>query len=165
MPKKLNCSVDVKFKTGLVEYWEKCKDGGQEQKYLPKEKVGVFIKKLDPKLFSFQIGGGDGGTAEIPFRDMLPGSIIEISPNGEGGLDVAIKGEVNYEFLPRQADPFVKQKKALVIRVRAFSYFTGGIVDALGMSGITAWVKGYRETRDENAALALLPVISKWKIK
>jgi len=165
MAKKLTCSVDTKFQTGPIEYWEKCKDGGQEQKHLPKERLNAFIKKLDPKLFSFQIAGGDGGTAPIPYENMQAGSKIEISPVANGGLEVTVKGEVNYEFLPRQADPFVKQKKALVIRIRAFSYFTGGIVDELKMSGITAWVKGYRETRDENEALKLLPVISQWKIK
>ena len=165
MPKKLTCTIDVKFHTGPIEYQEKCQDGGQEQKHLPNEKINAFIKKLDPKLFSVSVGGGEGGTAEIPFEDMQAGSVIEISPSGDGGLLVTIKGEVNYEFLPRQADPFVKQKKALVLRVRAFSYFTGGRVEALKMSGITAWVKGYRETRDENEALKLLPVIPSWKIK
>ena len=165
MPKKLSCTIDVKFQTGPIEYWEKCKDGGIEQKHLPKGKVSAFIAKLDPKLFSFQVAGGEGGTAEISRSDMLAGSVIDIAPSRDGGLEVSIRGEINFEFLPKQADPFVKQKKALVLRVRAFSYFTGGIVDDLNMSGITAWVKGYRETSDENAALALLPIIPQWKIK
>jgi len=163
--KKLTFMIDVRFQTGLVEYWQECKGGGSEIKNLPKAKVAGFLKKLDPALFSFDVTGGGGSCASIPRADMIPGSVFEVSSLGDGGLEVVIKGEGVYEFLPRQADPFLAQKKALCLRVRSFSYFTGGIVDELNMSSITAWVKGFRENPSERDAIALLPLASKWKIK
>lgn len=160
--KKLSFAIDVRFQTGLVEYWQEAKGGGSVMKTLPKAKVAGFLKKLDPAFFSFDVTGGEG-TASIPRADMLPGSLFEVSALADGGLEVVIRGEGVYEFLPRQADPFLAQKKALSLRVRSFSYFTGGIVEELKMSGITAWVK--RPGKAPADALAHLPLVSKWKIK